>query len=226
MKLVVKNTDGTYRITSYGELVLKLTPSLTFITKHKDYFNKHSLSEIPTEFIYRIGELRESNKLNNVMEVISEMESIIKNSEEYISVIINKRTHSIRPYVAEAVRRGVQIKSISITSYVPTIDVKREINLKDELDIIEAEKTGAAIVADQIDFPLYLYLTERSMFIAFPLHDDSFDYTGFYSESPIAVKFCRDIFAYYWSRAKIIPASEIVDRHEKYLESFEMDLKN
>jgi predicted transcriptional regulator len=103
--------------------------------------------------------------------------------------------------------------------------VKREINLKDELDIIEAEKTGAAIVADQVDFPLYLYLTEKSMFIAFPLHDGSFDYTGFYSSNPKAVKFCSDLFEYYWSRTKIIPASEIVDRHEKYLESFGLDIK-
>lgn len=225
MRLVDKNPDGAYRITSYGELVLKLTPGLTFITNNKDYFNTHSLSKIPTEFIYRISELGESTQLHNVMEAISEMESIIKNSEEYISVIINKRTHSIRPYIAEAVRRGVQVNSISITSYVPTIDVKREINLKDELEIIEAEKKGTAIVADQLEFPVYLHLTEKSMFISFPLHDGSFDYTGFYSSDTNAVKFCIDLFDYYWGRTNIIPASEIVDRHKKYLESFGFDLE-
>ena len=206
--------------------MLKLTPGLVFITKNKDYFNTHSLSKIPAGFIYRISELGESTQLLNVMEAISEMESIVKNSEEYISVIINKRTHSIRPYIAEAVRRGVQVNSISITSYVPTFDVKREINLRDELEIIEAEKKGTVVVADQVDFPVYLYLTEKSMFISFPLHDGSFDYTGFHSSDPKAVKYCSDLYDYYWSRTNIIPASEIVDRHKKYLESFGFDLKN
>jgi predicted transcriptional regulator len=224
IQLVDKNTEGMYQLTSYGELVLKLTPSLEFITKHRDYFNTHSLSKIPIDFIYRISELNESIQINNVMEAISEMESIIKNSEKYINVIINKRTHSIRPYVADAMRRDVQVSSISITSYVPTIDVKRDINLKDELDIIEAEKTGAAKVADQVEFPLYLYSTEKSIFIAFPLHDGTFDYTGFYSTKPEAVKYCRDLFDYYWSKTKIIPVLEIVDRHKKYLESFGLDL--
>lgn len=221
MGLVDKNTDGSYMITSYGELVLKLTPGLEFITNNKEYFNAHTLSKIPTEFIYRLSELRESTQLHNVMVALSEIESLVKNSMETISVIINKRTHSIRPYIAEAVRRGVQVNSISITSYVPTFDVKREINLKDELDIIAAEKTGVALVADQQDFPVYLYLSEKSMFISFPLHDGSFDYTGFHSTDPEAVKFCSDLFDYYWSRTNIIPASELVDRHKKYLESFD-----
>ena len=226
MQLVDKTHDGSYKLTSYGELVLKLTPGLTFTTERRDYFNSHSLSKIPTEFVVRIGELMESTELRNVMEALSEIESIVKNAEEYLHVIINKRTHSIRPSVAEAMRKGVQVKSISITSYVPTYDVKRDINLKDEIDIIKAETTGTAIVADQIDFPVYLYLSEKSIFIAFPLHDESFDYTGFYSSNPMAVRFCSDLFEYYWSRTKIIPASEIVDRHRKYLEYFGFDPKN
>jgi predicted transcriptional regulator len=58
------------------------------------------------------------------------------------------------------------------------------------------------------------------MFIAFPLHDGSYDYTGFYSRSPKAVKYCGDLFDYYWSRTNIISGAEIVDRHMKYLEHF------
>ena len=91
--------------------------------------------------------------------------------------------------------------------------------MKDELEIIKAETAGTTIVADQTDFPVYLYLSEKTMFLAFPLQDGSFDYTGFHSSNPNAVKYCRDLFDYNWSRTKIIPAAEIVDRHKKYLES-------
>jgi predicted transcriptional regulator len=220
VRLVEKNQDGFYKLTSYGELVLQLTPSLVFVSKNSSYFASHTLSHIPGEFVSRIGELSESVELSNVMEALSEIESIVKASEDYLHVILNKRTHSIRPYIAEAIRRGVQVKSISITSYTPTHDVKREINQKDELDIIEAESEGTALVADQTDFPVYLYLSEKTTFLAFPLHDGSFDYTGFHSSDPKAVKFCSDLFDQYWVRTSVIPAAELVDRHIKYLEHF------
>jgi len=222
---VERGQDGFYKLTSYGELVLWLTPSLVFVSKNSGYFASHSLSHIPSEFVSRIGELLESVELPNVMEALSEMESIVKASEDHLHVIINKRTHSIRPYIAEAVRRGVQVKSISITSYAPTYDVKREINQKDELDIIEAERRGAALVADQTEFPVYLYLSEKTLFLAFPLHDGSFDYTGFHSSDPKAVKYCSDLFDHYWRRTSIIPAAELVDRHIKYLEHFGLNIK-
>jgi predicted transcriptional regulator len=215
--LVERNGDGLYSLTSFGVLVHKLTPGLVFVSNHSEYFTQHSLSHIPSEFISRIGELSQSTLFSNVMEAISEIESIIKHSEEILYVFINKRTHSIRPSVADAVRRGVQIKSISITSYTPNFDVRREVNRKDEEDIIEAERKKTVMVADQTDFPVYIYLSEKAAFLAFPLHDESFDYTGFHSTDPVAVKYCRDLFDYYWSRTKIIPAPELVDRHTKYV---------
>ena len=220
MQLVDKTHDGSYTITSYGGLVLSFIPALSFISLNRDYFNTHSLNQIPSEFLSRLGELSESITISNVMEALSEIESLVKNVEEYLNVIINKRTHSIRPYIAEAIRRGVKVNSISITSYVPTYDVKRVINIEDELEIIKAEKNGTVIVADQTEFPIYLYSSEKAVFISFPLHDGTFDYTGFLSSSPKAVKYCKDIFEYYWSRTNIISAAEIVNRHYKYLEYF------
>ena len=223
--LIERNNEGSYEITQYGELVLQLTQGLTFISKHRDYFNSHSLDKVPSEFVSRIDELGESTFIPNVMQVLSEIESIVKNAEDQLHVIINKRTHSIRPYIAEAVRRGVKLNSISITSYVPTIDVKREINIQDELDIVKSETIGTTKVADQTDFPVYLYLSEKNLFLSFPLHDGTFDYTGFQSSSPEAVKYCSELFNYFWSKTNIISVTEIVDRHIKYLEYYGFNLK-
>jgi len=215
--LVERNGDGLYRLSSYGVLVHQLTPGLVFVTDHTEYFNQHTLTGVPVEFISRIGVLSQSTLFDNVMEALSEIETIVKHSEKKLNVIINKRTHSLRPSVANAVRRGVHIKSISITSYTPNFDVKREVNRRDEEDIIEAERQETVQVADQTDFPVYLYQSEKAAFIAFPLHDASFDYTGFYTKDSNAVKFCSDLFDYYWSQTNIIPTHELVDRHTKYV---------
>ena len=218
--LVERNPDGLYELSSFGELILQLIPSLIFVSQHNEYFSTHSVSHLPSEFVARIGDLSESILLTNVMEALSEIESIVKTADEYIKVIINKRTHSLRPHIADAVRRGVLVKSLSVTSYVPNIDVKREINKKDEHDIIDAEKEGRVMVADQTEFPVYIYMSEKTVFLALPLHDDSFDYTGFFSSSPNAVRFCNNIFEYYWKRTHIIPVPELIDRHNHYIEHY------
>ena len=217
VKLIDKNTDGCYRLSLYGESVLKLHEGYGFLSKHRDYFKDHSVSRIPDFFKARIGELSESTKTTNVMEAISELESIVKESEEMLWVIINKRTRSIRAYVARAAERGVNIRSISPTSYIPSIDVKRDIVEKDELAVIKAEEAGQAEVVDSEVFDVYLYLSEKSMFISFPLEDGTFDYTGFVSSDPKALKFCKDLFLHYWKKSEIIQSIEIVKRHLEYV---------
>jgi predicted transcriptional regulator len=151
------------------------------------------------------------------MEAISEIESLIKESNEILWVIINKRTGSVRPFVAKAAERGVEIRSISLTSYIPSLDVRREIIKEDELKIVKAESIGKAIVADETEFDVYLWLTEKGVFISFPLMDGTFDYTGFLSYDPSAINFGRDIFLYYWGKSNIIPNNELVKRHLEYI---------
>ena len=217
IQLIEKTTDGYYKLTQYGEIVLKLHPGYGFLTKHRDYFLTHNVSRIPDEFKARIGELSESVQTPNVMEAISELESIVKESKEYLWVIINKRTRSVRPFVARAVERGVNIRSISPISYVPSVDVKRDIVEEDELTVIRAEAAGQALVVDSEVFDFYLYLSEKSLFLSFPLEDRTFDYTGFVSSDLKALKFCKDLFLHYWKRSEVIPSTEIVKRHLEYV---------
>ena len=215
--LIAKNPDGDYQLTSYGRLVLQLHPGFEFITRHRDYFFKHTLFKLPQQFVSRIGELSNSTRLSDVMELISENESIIKESEEYFWVIINKRTRSVRSFVARAIERGVQVRSISVKSYVPSLDVKREIVEEDELVVIRGEVDGQVEVADADVFPVYMYLSEKAMTISFPQEDGSFDYTGFTSRDPEALGFCKDLFIHYWNESDIISRNEIVQRHIEYL---------
>ena len=56
-KLIEKNSDSSYTVTSYGRLVLILLSSYNFLSKNKDYFLSHDISFLPQEFIERIGEL-------------------------------------------------------------------------------------------------------------------------------------------------------------------------
>jgi len=215
-QLIEKHPEGAYHISNYGKVVLRLSESFDFVTENREYLTSHDLTRIPYEFVARLGDLYKSILTENVMNSISEFESIIKESEEFLWVIINKRTRSVRPFVAQAIERGVSIKSISPTSYLPEIDVKREIREEDELAIIRAEGDGRVEVADTEQFDLYLWVSEKAAFISFPSNNGAFDYRGFLSSDSRAIGFCRDIFNHYWQRVRIIPRLELVERHLEY----------
>lgn len=215
--LVAKDAEGLFGLTPFGEVVLRLNPALEFLTGNRDYFMTHTLRELPSELVARIGELSESELKPNVMEGISEIEDIIKGAEEYLLAIINKRTRSVRPLVVDAIRRGVRVSSISVRSYVTELDVKREIDEEDELTVLRAEEEGRAEVADADDFGVYMYATEKAAYIAFPLEDGTFDYLGFVASDPRAVGFFRDLYGYFWERAEVLPSSVVVERHMDYI---------
>jgi len=214
--LIGKQPNGAYHLSNYGRVLLTLSQSLGFASANSGYLSSHDLNRIPYEFVSRLGDLTESRLTENVMNSISEFESIIGEAEEYLWVIINKRTRSVRPHIARAVGRGIKLRSISPTSYVPEVDVKREISEEDELTIIRAEGEGRVEVADTEQFDVYLWVSEKEAFISFPMNDGAFDYTGFVSSDRRAINFCRDLFNHYWRHVRIIPRPELVERHLQY----------
>jgi predicted transcriptional regulator len=218
--LIAKNPDGSYSLSAYGRLMLKLTQSMEFASRYRDYFVSHDLSRLPYEFVARIGDLSDCRFTSNVMVSISEFESIIEEAEDHLWVIINKRTRSVRPFVAQAIRRGISLRSISPTSYVPDLDVKREISEDDELAIVRAEDEGRVMVSDADQFDVYMWASEKTALICFPMNDGSFDYTGFISRNERAIGFCEDLFNHYWRRANVLSRREVVERHLAYLEHY------
>jgi len=223
--LVAKDAEGLFGLTPFGEVVLRLNPALEFLTGNRDYFMTHTLRELPSEFVARIGELSDSELKPNVMEGISEIEDIIDGSEEHLWAIINKRTRSVRPLVAEAIRRGVKVSSVSVRSYVTELDVKREIDEEDELRVLRAEDEGQAEVADADDFGVYMYTSEKAAYISFPHEDGTYDYLGFVSSDPKAVGFCRDLYRYFWEKAEVLPRSVLIQRHMDYIREHGIDPK-
>ena len=55
--LVQRQPDGTFALAEYGKLVLQLSSSLEFASKHKEYFSTHDVTRLPIQFVNRLGEL-------------------------------------------------------------------------------------------------------------------------------------------------------------------------
>lgn len=215
--MVTKTVEGLYRLTPFGEISLKLNRGFSFIAQNRDYFLTHTLDKLPDQFVARVGDLTESWTTPDVMVSIGEFESIIREAEEFLWVIIDQRTPSVRPLIARAVERGVVIRSLSLIKRENYGRAQRDLDEADERIILNSFRDEQAVAGDLEDSGIYLYMSEKAVFVAFPSEDGSFDYLGFSSTDNRAISLCVDLFNYYWDRAYIIPLIEMVERTLKSL---------
>jgi len=222
--LVTKTIENLYRLTPYGNISLMLNHGFSFIAQNRDYFQTHTLKKLPDWFVLRIGDLRDSWLTPDVMVSIGEFESILRNADVFIKVIIDQRTPSVRPLIARAVERGVEVKSLSLIKREYYDRAQRELVEKDEKVIVQSFRDGKAETGDLDDSGVFFYMSEKAAFVCFPLEDGSSDYLGFSSENMDFISLCSDIFDYYWTKAYIVPKHEMVDRMINYLKNRGLDL--
>lgn len=206
--LTGKSFDGLLRLTPYGELVLKLLPGFEFVSEHKDYFISHSLTNLPYEFVCRVGELANSSYANDAMVSISSIEAMIREAEEHVWIIHDQYLMSAYPLASEAVERGVRFRTIDPKVYRPSLKLKGEVRDEYRRVLSRALTDGLLRMGVLERFDVFFWMSEKEVaVVAFPTLDGKFDYLGFTSTDERAHKWCGDLFEFYWERTE--PKHEI-----------------
>lgn len=191
--LIERDPDGAYELTPYGVLSLSLLPGLEFTSRHKEYFQTHDISYLPPEFIHRIGELTEGTLAQDMVTGIRLVDLFYKNTEEYAWMLSDQVIVNVVELVEEKVEEGVQFRAIfpevftPPPGYVPSIGPER--------------RTLPSI-------NMRLMLNEKEALVCFPERNGRVDYAPFTSSDPVFHEWCRDLYLYYWERAK--PSSSIL----------------
>jgi predicted transcriptional regulator len=202
--VTIKESDGKYHLTLYGTLLLTQIQGIDFTSHHQHYFRGHMLDQLPRPFIHRLGELSSSTFINDIMEVFTNIETVIQEAEDYLWVITDQYLPSnMRLHIA-AYERGVRERDIEAKNWVVPQRIKD--SLRDEEAIAQGTRHARATgvlqerMLDHLD--LYLFMSEKEVaIVAFPLTDGRFDYFGFSSTDDQAHAWCRDVFEHYWERA-------------------------
>jgi predicted transcriptional regulator len=202
--LVEKNVDSFYVLTLYGRLVVHLQPSMHFIIEQKDYFTSHSLSQIPREFLCRIGELREATYVDNLTLALYSVEKIVRESEKYLIEVSNQYLTNTIQYRNEALIRGVEAKFLDSHDMVFPSQVKEWYRSKPDFTTfaVEAREKGQTQDRILIGSAYILHMSENEAFLTFPLSNGDYDYRGFISGELRFLKWCQEIFESFWKTAK------------------------
>lgn len=198
VKLVQKNADGYYYVTPYGEHVIKLLPGFEFLNVHREYFLTHKSSHLPEEFIGRIGELSKCEYVKDVMVVFQNIERMFREVEEYAFRITDSYLMLAVPASLPAAKGGINFKIITI----------KDIEYPQEFEETTAPfkklmQEGYFIPRELEHIDVFLAMSEKEVAaLSFPLKDGEFDYLGFKSKDKSALKWCSDLFEYYWAIAE------------------------
>jgi len=204
MKLVVKNVEGFFSLTPFGKQSLNWIPGYTFISDKSEYFQYHTLSNLPNDLLLRLGDLSGCKFSNDALVSVSNIETMIREAEEFIHTIHDQFLLSAYPLASEAVERGVQIKSIDPVVYRPSLQIKGEVSAEDQKTLSQAQEAGRLINRKMEQFDVFLWMSEKEVAIlSFPRVDGTFDYLGFTSKDDRALNWCNDLFKYYWERAEL-----------------------
>ena len=190
-KIAKRDTQGNILIEGFGKIILSELPYCRFFSKHREYFNNHPLVDIPREYISRMHELKDSIIVSDPMTVFQRIKLMCDQAEEYIYRLTDQRLNMIYENVQSAVDRGIEFRLIEPKNYKPSPG--SETNPR-----VSPSKTRTLDI-----IPVFLAFSDKEVAgISFPLENGMFDYHGFSSKDVKAVKWCRDVYEYYWEKAE------------------------
>jgi predicted transcriptional regulator len=188
--LIQRQPDTTFTITEYGKLVLQLTSSLKFVSKHKDYFSTHDITRLPSQFVNRIGELSQTNLITDTIESLNKGERMFLEANQFgwgiAEGVVPEHMDSA---INEQMRKGLKLKFLIPENRLPAGPSPPETAKMFEIRGLP-------------DIPAVIALTEKEAAICFRLVGGKMDYAGFYGKEPIFLDWVKDLFLYYWEKGK------------------------
>ena len=183
--LAERAPSGSYRLTSFGRVILQTLPSMKFVSRNRTYFSTHDISFLPSEFVMRLGELADYTFVDHVTNVLTECQHLVGLANQYFLWTIDQPLPWVSPKpIPESLSvRCIVQADISAKGYRLAKDIlgiKSEVRFAKEVRIGLAvnEKMGGIVFADlkgRIDFA-----------------------SGFIGYSPEFQKWCHDLFERMW----------------------------
>ena len=196
-KLIVKETDGYFRLTPYGEEIITLLEGFKFLSKHREYFVTHTLSKIPKELSFSIASLWGCQLVDDVMVAFSNVENMIQKAEEYIWILSNQILVSTLPYLQRALERGVKFKLMLPKTVTPPKDALERMT---NPIFSKAIKTGKFENRSLEKVDALICLSEREVAaLGFSNIKGKIDYHGFKAIDELSLKWTKTLYSHYWN---------------------------
>lgn len=199
--LVEKNSSDSLGLTTYGKSIIKQLPTFHFLAEHKDYFQDHTLGNLPLKFERRIGDLNNCSVVKGVVAVIQRWKHMYQEAGEYINSMIPQVPVDLIETLADKIRAGTKFLYIMPEDTIlpkGTSEVTKKVSWKSFLAEGKAERRMIKKVM------VATALTDKAACVLFPNIKNETDMNVmFCSEDPVFHEWCQDYFRYIWYSSEL-----------------------
>lgn len=189
--LIQRKPEGAYMMTEYGRLILKVSSSLDFIARHKDYFLTHDVRCLPQQFLDRIGVLADATFTAETSEAMNGLVRVATDAKEFLWGMGTEGPVNVGPSISEKVSQGVTYRLILRQKALPPEAFQR-------IPGVEWRALD--------DISMSIVLSEKEGGILFCQVGGKADYTGFGGSDPTFYGWLKELYLYYWENAKRNPS--------------------
>ncbi len=199
--LIERDVEGLYHLTPYGETSILLFKEFEFLSANSDYFETHSLAEVPARFVKQIGELGGSTCLRNAMDFFRYTENLFKESNEHAWILVDQFPMNFLSTIVETINRGVRFRIIEPRDRVLNPDL--DAMTSDEIHALSQTRRTPLVEQRMLDkVSVLLFLSDSRCVLAFPMSDGQHDFKGFTATHESALSWCREYFQHHWDEAE------------------------
>lgn len=187
-KLIEKKADGTYAITSLGNLASGFLTNFNFILKNGDYFLEHDVSILPPEFIQRLGELSKAEFSTEPISSFNRVRKILAGAEKMFWTMAEQVDSTTKQPSEDKIVEGLDFRFI----------------MQKDLAMSFAHSKAKALVGSRYieRVPVAFVISEKEASVVFRTRNGALDYLGLFSADERFRKWCQDLFVYYWEKAE------------------------
>jgi len=207
IKLIEKDVDGKYSITTFGKTMRTQVPSLVFLSQNMEYFEDHEFGDVPTKFIMRTGQLAGGKHIKGVVKVLEQWKTIYKNANEYVYEVLYEVPLDLIEPLVKKIKEGIQFDYIfSKSAVIP----KGRKALLQKLGFDKLIEKGLVERKMRDSVLTVVVLNEKEACILFPNRKGEADMSEmFYGDDLMFHEWCLDYFRYCWYGSDVFQESKL-----------------
>jgi predicted transcriptional regulator len=187
--LVSKDAEGYYSTTSLGRAVMRMFPGMKLLLGNREYFLSHDPGYLPEAFVERLGELSAGEYVSHVSRTLELIKEVISEGREFVWLVADQP-----PIVSKVAGDSFRSRDLPVKLIAETVD-KKTLS-----DVRSALRNGEVVLMN--DVRVAMAINEKRAGICFPDLRGKPDFgAGFTGTDEHFMKWCRDLFEYYWVQA-------------------------
>jgi len=194
--MIKKDPGGFFLLTEFGKAISSQFPYFQFLNKYKDFFENHTLENVPEKFIHRLGELDNTQQVSSVAQVLVRLKKMETRTKNQFKLMSTQGFADEAKTITDLIKKGVKTQILIGKNTVIPREILEDINL----DLLKREN----FLQRQIEkIEVGIFITDDSCAVLFPNRKGEINMNSmFVGDDDRVREWCDDVFEHYWKFSK------------------------